>query len=136
MGPIPQERREEVNAPDILTKAGIAMTAFTPMNIFDQALAQVQSQPPIPPPRQYMTPGMTDFAMGEDGAPMNMGAPQFISGAASQAQPAQTLPAPEVMAQRGQGIAPQQNQGTAQTAANPLARPRTTDDVNRRRNEY
>jgi len=135
MGPIPQEKREEIDAPDILTKAGIAMSAFTPMNIFDQALAQVQSQPPIPPPRQYMTPGMSDFTMGEDGSPVS-GAPASVSGASVTGNTAQPLPPPDIVARQGQGVGPQVNQATAQRSNNPIPDPRTrrTDDIGRQRN--
>ena len=67
----------------------------TPVNIFDLMMAQgasaVGQSPPVPPPRQYMTPGMSDYVMGQDGAPVGS-APSFVSGAGMTGNRPQPLP--------------------------------------------
>ena len=107
-------------------------------NVFEMMMAQgagmMGQQPPVPPPRQYMTPGMSDFVMGQDGAPI-AGAPSIASGAAVTGDRPQPLPPPDMVGRQRQGIAPQVNQGTPQRAASPMARPTRNEDPNRRRTQ-
>jgi hypothetical protein len=110
----------------------------TPLNIFDSMMAQgagaAGQQPPVPPPRQYMTPGMSDYVMGQDGAPI-AGAPPIASGASMAGNTPQPLPPPDMVGRQRQGIGPQMNQGIPQRAASPLARPTRNEDPNRRRTQ-
>ena len=110
----------------------------TPVNVFDLMVAQgaaaAGQEPAIPPPRQYMTPGMSDYVMGQDGAPIG-GAPPFVSGAGMSGNTPQPLPPPDMVGRRGQGVGPQVNQGTPQRSASPLARPTRNEDPNRRRTQ-
>ena len=53
--------------------------ALTPANIPDEMIldaAQRPMQMAMPPPRQYMTPGMSQFELGMDGLPMSKGQPE------------------------------------------------------------
>ena len=89
------------------------MMALTPANILEEAIIQAVQQPvqmPLPPPRQYMTPGMGEYEMGMDGLPMPKG---------------EVPPAPVL-----QGLQPPSQ--VAQQSPQPTMQPSRRDDTKRR----
>jgi len=73
------------------------MAGLTPATYLDRLIQEYAEQPPapmLPPPRQYMTPGMEGFEMDMNGLPVRKGE--------AQPQPSNVLPPPSQVAQQAQ----------------------------------